>query len=42
MYANGMTAVLGGVSAFSVAMPHFQNLVTDGSISQDELDGTRK
>lgn len=40
MNASGMAFVLTGVSAV-VGMPFFQSLVTDGSISQDELDGTR-
>jgi hypothetical protein len=41
MNAAGMTFVLGGVSAV-LGMPFFQSLVTNGSISQGELDGTRK
>jgi hypothetical protein len=41
MNAAGMTFVLGGVSAV-LGMPFFQTLVTNGSISQGELDGTRK
>lgn len=41
MNAAGMTFVLAGVSA-TLGMPFFQSLVTDGSIRQDELDGTRK
>jgi hypothetical protein len=40
MNAAGMTFVLGGVSAV-LGMPFFQSLVTNGSIGQDELDGTR-
>ena len=40
MNAAGMTFVLGGVSAV-LGMPFFQTLVTNGSIGQDELDGTR-
>ena len=36
-----MTFVLGGVSAV-LDMPKFESLVTNGSIGQDELDGTRK
>jgi hypothetical protein len=38
--AAGMTFVLGGVSAV-LGMPFFESLVTNGSIGQDELDGTR-
>jgi hypothetical protein len=41
MNAAGMTFVLTGVSGV-LGMKFFQNLVTDGSISEDELDGTRK
>ena len=40
MNAAGMTFVLGGVSAV-LGMPFFQSLVTNGDISQGELDGTR-
>ena len=40
MNASGMTFVLSGVSAV-LGMPFFQSLVTNGSIAQDELDGTR-
>lgn len=40
MNAAGMIFVLSGVSAV-VGMPFYQSLVTDGSISQSELDGTR-
>lgn len=40
MNAAGLTFVLSGVSAV-LGMPFFQTLVTDGSIRQDELDGTR-
>jgi ribosomal protein S17E len=41
MNAAGMTFVLNGVSGV-LAMPFYQSLVTDGSISQGELDGTRR
>ena len=41
MNAAGMTFVLTGVSA-TLGMPFFQSLVTNGSIRQDELDGTRE
>ena len=41
MNAIGMTAVISGVYT-AVTMPFFQKLVTDGSIQQGELDGTRK
>lgn len=41
MNAAGLIVVLTGVSG-AVGRSFFQNLVTDGSISQDELDGTRK
>ena len=40
MNAAGLTFVLSGVSAV-LGMPFFQTLVTNGSIQQDELDGTR-
>ncbi len=40
MNAAGMNAVLNNVSA-TLTMPFFQALVTDGKISQGELDGTR-
>lgn len=40
MNAAGMIFALSGVSAV-MGMPFYQSLVTDGSISQDELDGTR-
>ena len=40
MNAAGMTFVLSGVSAV-LGMPMYQTLVTNGSISQAELDGTR-
>jgi len=41
MNSAGLIWVLSGVSG-GMGMPFFQNLVTNGSISQDELDGTRK
>lgn len=40
MNAAGLTFVLSGVTAV-LGMPFFQTIVTDGSIQQDELDGTR-
>lgn len=40
MNAAGMTFVLTGVSAV-LGMPFFQSIVTNGSVSQGELDGTR-
>ena len=40
MNAAGMTFVLGGVSAV-LGMPFFESIVTNGSVSQNELDGTR-
>ena len=40
MNAAGLTFVLNGVSSV-LTMPMFQTLVTNGSISQGELDGTR-
>jgi hypothetical protein len=40
MNAAGVIFVLTGVSG-ALGMPHFQSLVTNGSISQGELDGTR-
>ena len=40
MNAAGMMVMLTEVSN-ALGMPHFQSLVTDGSISQGELDGTR-
>jgi hypothetical protein len=40
MNAAGMMVVLGEVSN-ALGMPHFQSLVTDGSISKSEFDGTR-
>ena len=40
MNAAGLTFVLGGVSAV-LGMPMYQTLVTKGSITQAELDGTR-
>ena len=41
MNAAGMTFVLGGVSSV-LSMPFFQSLVTNGSVAQTELDGTRR
>lgn len=41
MNAAGLTFTLGGINA-TLGMPFFQNIVTDGSVSQAELDGTRK
>jgi hypothetical protein len=41
MNAAGLAVVLTGVSGV-LGMPFYQSLVTDGSISQDELDGTRR
>ncbi|MDQ1524472.1 MAG: hypothetical protein QOG00_1570 [Pyrinomonadaceae bacterium] len=40
MNAAGVIFVLHGVSG-ALGMPHFQSLVSDGSISQGEFDGTR-
>lgn len=40
MNAAGMIFSLSGVSAV-LGMPFYQSLVTDGSVSQNELDGTR-
>ena len=40
MNAAGMIFVLTGVSA-DLSMPFYQSLVTNGDISQAELDGTR-
>ena len=40
MNAAGLVFILKGVSAV-LNMPDFQTLVTDGSVSQDEFDGTR-
>ena len=40
MNAAGLTFILNGVSSV-LTMPMFQTLVTNGSISQGELDGTR-
>jgi hypothetical protein len=40
MNAKGLPVMLDGVSAV-LGMAFYQNLVTDGSISQGELDGTR-
>jgi hypothetical protein len=39
MNAAGVTFVLGGVTAV-LRLPFFQTLVTNGSIGQDELNGT--
>ena len=41
MNAAGLTFVLGGISAV-LGMPDYQSLITDGSIRQDEFDGTRR
>src|SRR5215213_3882899 len=41
MNAAGLVFVLGGISPV-LGMPMFQPLVTDGSISQNEFDGTRE
>ena len=41
MNAAGLNAILIGVSG-KLSMPHFDQLVTDGKVKQDELDGTRK
>lgn len=41
MNAAGMIFTLSGVSAV-LGMPFYESLVTDGSISQGELDGTRR
>jgi hypothetical protein len=40
MNAKGLMVMLTQVSD-ALGMPHFQSLVTDGSISQGEFDGTR-
>lgn len=40
MNAKGLPVMLAGVSA-TVGMPFYQTLVTDDSMSQSELDGTR-
>ncbi|HYO99029.1 MAG TPA: hypothetical protein VER76_02340 [Pyrinomonadaceae bacterium] len=40
MNAAGMIFALSGVSGV-LGMPFYQSLVTDGSVSQNELDGTR-
>jgi hypothetical protein len=39
--AAGLTFVLSGVSAV-LGMPNYQSLITDGSVRQDEFDGTRR
>jgi len=41
MNAAGLNLVISGTSA-NLEMPFYQDLVTDGSIKQDELDGTRR
>ncbi len=41
MNAAGLTFTLGGINAV-LGMPFFQDLVTKGSVSQAELDGTRQ
>lgn len=41
MNAAGLALVISGTSA-NLEMAFYQNLVTDGSIKQDELDGTRR
>ena len=41
MNAAGLTFTLGGVNAV-LGMPFFQNIVTNGSVTQGELDGTRE
>jgi hypothetical protein len=41
MNAAGLIVVLTGVSGV-IGRDYFQTLVTDGSIRQDELDGTRR
>jgi hypothetical protein len=41
MNAAGLTFVLNGVSAV-LGMPDFQSVVTEGSVRQDEFDGTRR
>jgi hypothetical protein len=40
MNAAGLTVALSGIAGV-LGMPFYQDLVTNGSISQDELDGTR-
>lgn len=40
MNAAGLFVMLNGVSGV-LERAYFQNIVTDGSVSQDELDGTR-
>jgi hypothetical protein len=40
MNAAGLTFTLGGMNAV-LGMPFFQNIVTNGSVSQGEFDGTR-
>lgn len=41
MNAAGLTFALGGINAV-LSMPFFQDIVTDGSVSQGEFDGTRQ
>lgn len=41
MNAAGLTFVLTGVSA-ALGMPNFQSIVNDGSVRQDEFEGTRR
>ena len=41
MNAQGLTTMLVGVSS-ALNFAFYQNLVANGSITQDELDGTRK
>jgi histidine ammonia-lyase len=40
MNAKGLNVLLHGVST-ALSMPYYQSLVTDGTIRQDEFDGTR-
>jgi hypothetical protein len=41
MNASGLFVMLNGVSGV-IGRAYFQHIVTDGSVSQDELDGTRQ
>ncbi len=41
MNASGLTFVLSGVSA-TLEMPGYDSIVTDGGVSHDEFDGTRR
>jgi hypothetical protein len=41
MNAAGLIFVLNGVSA-GLGMPHFQTIVKNGSVSEDEFTGTQK